>query len=403
MISVQFGTLSTPPGNTAAKRLSVLLILPLFASLSSAPAQPAPEITIKGSRGFPLAVKKLTGDTGSQATNLLQADLTAAGYFRFRNTPQGSFAAEGSASGNTINGRLLSPDGKELFKRSYSSGQLVRNVHQFADDIVFAVTGKPGIATSQIVFVGTKSGTKELFLCDYDGNNSRQLTRDRAISAAPAINADGSQVVYTGYQSGYPDVYLIDLVSGARSRIINSPGTNSGAAFSPDGNKIALSMSFSGNPEIYVTNAKGKSARQITKHPAVDSSPTWSPDGRHIIFVSDRTGNPQLYTVSASGGSPQRLGVGYGFCTEPSLSPDGQRLAFTVRSGGSNAIAVYHFQTRNSQIVASGGAEDPAWGADSKHLIYTKNNSLYMLDVETGATNRVISGMGRISEPSWTR
>ncbi|MEM7148131.1 MAG: biopolymer transporter Tol [Verrucomicrobiota bacterium] len=376
---------------------AALLIAPLTTSGQ------APEITIKGSRGFPLAIKKLDGDSGPQATQLLQADLTAAGYFRFRNSPESSFAAEGSTSGNTLTGRLLSPDGKELFKRTYDRGQLVRNVHQFADDIVFAVTGKPGIATSQIVFVGTKSGTKELFLCDYDGNNSRQLTRDRAISAAPAINANGSQVAYTGYQSGYPDVYLIDLVSGARSRIINSPGTNSGAAFSPDGNKIALSMSFAGNPEIYVTNSKGKSARQITKHPAVDSSPTWSPDGRHIIFVSDRTGNPQLYSVSSSGGQPQRLGVGYGFCTEPSLSPDGQRLAFTVRSGGSNAVAVYHFQTRNSQIIASGGAEDPAWGADSKHLVYTKNNTLYMIDVETGATNRVISGMGRISEPNWTR
>jgi TolB protein len=393
---------SLQPANPIVSRRSLILLV-CFALLPAHARAQAPEITIKGSRGFPLAIKKLDGPAGSQANNLLQADLTAAGYFRFRNSPQGAFAAEGSTSGNNVTGRLISPDGKELFKRSYDRTQLVRNVHQFADDIVFAITGKPGIATSQIVFVSTKSGNKELYLCDYDGNNSRQLTRDRAISVSPSINPNGSQVAYTGYHSGYPDIYLIDLTSGARSRIINSPGTNSGAAFSPDGKQIALAMSFAGNPEIYVTTARGKSARQITRHPTVDSSPTWSPDGKHIIFVSDRTGNPQLYSVSTAGGQPQRLGVGYSFCTEPSLSPDGQRLAFTARSGGSNSVAVYHFQTRNSQVVASGGAEDPAWGADSKHLVYTKGGALYMLDVETSATNRVISGMGRISEPNWTR
>ena len=49
--------------------------------------------------------------------------------------------------------------------------------HKFADEIIFRLGGGiPGIAESQIYFVSSRSGHKEIWAMDYDGANQRQVT-----------------------------------------------------------------------------------------------------------------------------------------------------------------------------------------------------------------------------------
>jgi hypothetical protein len=38
-----------------------------------------------------------------------------------------------------------------------------------ADEIIEAVTGRKGIAGGRLALVGTRSGKKELYICDADG------------------------------------------------------------------------------------------------------------------------------------------------------------------------------------------------------------------------------------------
>jgi TolB protein len=54
-----------------------------------------------------------------------------------------------------------------------------------------------------------------------------------------------------------------------------------------------------------------------------------------------------------------------------------------------------------SRIVADG--QDPAWGADSRHIIYSDGSSIMLLDTVKGRRAPVISGLGKVSEPSWSR
>lgn len=360
------------------------------------------EITIRGTSKHVISVANFSGSGGADAANIVRADLAKSGFFNIAPNPSGVYSALGGVNGSALAGTLRSPDGKELFSRRYAGPDLRRNAHTFAADIVAEVTGVRGIANSQIAFVAGGSGNKEIYLCDYDGANVRKVTRDGKISVSPSISPDGSQIAYTSYRSGFPDIYLIDLRSGSRSRIINAPGTNSGAAISPDGKKIALTMSWPGNPELFVTGMGGGKGKRLTNTPGVESSPTWSPDGRSLIFTGDSGGRPLLYKMSSGGGGPQRLSVGYNYCTEPNWSPDGKRLAFNIRQGGSHAVAVYDFASGRSKIVASGGAEDPCWGPDSRHLVFAQSGGLVVLDVDSGARRSIVSGMGA-SEPSWTR
>jgi TolB protein len=363
-------------------------------------AQDAPTITVRKGDRVSLAVSPIGGSSGPNVTKVLQNDLDLSGWFQLVPDARGSYVVGGTASGGSLQGRVTDTSGATILSKSYSGSD--REVaHQFADDIVETITGKPGIATTKIAFVGTASGPKEIYFADYDGNNSRRLTSDRSISVAPSLGPGARNLAYTGYHEGYPDVYVIDTASGARQRVVKAPGTNSGAAISPDGGKMALTMSKDGNPEIYVTGLRGGMARRLTRTRGVESSPTWSPNGGELIYSSDNGGSPQLYRIGAGGGSPQMLNSGFGYCTDPSWSPDGKQVAFTVRSGGGFSVAVMEIGGGGARIVASG--QNPVWGRNSRHLIYSTGSSLNLLDVQNGRTTTIVSGLGKVSEPTWSR
>jgi TolB protein len=377
------------------KRVAILL----FLAVSALHGQEAPTITIRKGETTSVALQSLGGSDGAASTKVLQNDLDLSGWFSLTPPERANYIIAGSASGGSLQGQVTDQRGSIVLQKTYSGG-LRMAAHRFADDIVETVTGHKGIASTRIAFVSTHTGRKEIHTADYDGANVRQLTRDGSISVAPALSPKANKLAYTGYQSGYADIYLIDLASGSRNRIIKFPGTNSGAAFSPDGGQIACTLSKDGNPELYVVGAGGGGARRLTKTRGVESSPTWSPDGSQIIYSSDERGGPQLFRISARGGSGQLISTGYNYCTEPSWSPDGRKVAFTARTGGFS-IGVKDLQSGATNLVASG--EDPVWGADSRHLIFSSGSSLVLFDAQTGRSVPIVTGLGKVSEPTWSR
>jgi len=380
-----------------------LLFLALCLSLLGLSSQvllaaEAPTITVRKSDALNVAFAGIGGSDGAAASAVVRNDLALAGWFALVQPGVASFTVSGTAAGGVLQGKVAK--GTEVvLSKSYSGSPRVA-AHQFVDDIVQALTGHKGIATSTLAFVSSRSGRKEVYLADYDGANGRQLTHDNALSVSPALSPNGRRLAYTGYQAGYADIYVIDLSTGARVRLVKFPGTNSGARFSPDGNQLACTVSKDGNPELYVIGLGG-GARRLTHTRGSESCPAWSPDGGEIIYSCDEGGAPQLYRISSGGGRGRLLSTGFGYCTEPSWSPDGQRLAFNVRSGGGFAVAVMDLNGGGARIVAQG--ENPVWGADSRHLIYSTGSTISLLDVPTGKSTPVVSGLGKVTEPSWSR
>jgi TolB protein len=356
-------------------------------------AEEIPAVTVSKSDKLPIAI---TGLPAADA-RILQNDLVMSGAFNVVAQDKAQFIASGSGS---LQGSVVDRNGRTVLQSTYS-GSPRGKIHAFADDIVKTITGTPGIASTKIAFVATKTGRKEIYTCDADGANVVQLTRDNAISVAPNLSADGRKLLYTGYHSGYADVYEINLASGARNRIIKYPGTNSGAAYSPDGGRIAVTLSKDGNPELYVTSSGGGGARRLTRTAGVESSPTWSPDGSEIVYSSDDRGGPQLYRISAAGGTPRKISAGFGYCTEPHWSPDGKKIVFNTRGGGGFQVTILDLASGATRSVGSG--QDPVWGANSRHLIFASGSDLVLLDTVSGQRTTLVSGLGRVSEPTWSR
>ncbi len=375
--------------------LPLLAIYLLGASLQ---ATDAPTITVRKSDALNVAFTGIGGSDGAVASKVVQNDLTLAGWFALVQPGMASFTVSGTFAGGVLQGKVVK-GGEVVLSKNYSGSPRMA-AHQFVDDIVQTLTGHQGIATSTIAFVSNRSGRKEIYLADYDGSNGRQLTHDNALSVSPALSPNGRRLAYTGYQAGYADIYVVDIATGARVRLVKFPGTNSGARFSPDGNLLACTVSKDGNPELYVV-ALGGGARRLTHTRGAESCPSWSPDAAEIIYSSDETGAPQLYRISSSGGSGRLVPTGFGYCTEPSWSPDGQRLAFNVRSGGGFSIAVMDVNGGAARIVTQG--ENPVWGADSRHIVYSTGSTISLLDVPSGKSTPVVSGLGKVTEPTWSR
>lgn len=293
--------------------------------------------------------------------------------------------------------------GSQVFGKRFTADQKWWRLvaHQYADEIVYQLTGTHGVATSQIAFSGGNTGKKELYIADYDGANPRQVTQHGSISILPKFSPDGKKLAYLSYKDSYPFLYILDLPSGTTTALSRRVGLNASPAWAPDGNTLAMTLSVDGNPELYLINADGTNPRRITNNKAVDTQPAFSPDGSRIAFVSDRQGTA-IWVMPAAGGDAQRLTFQGGRASGPAWSPDGKMIAYVVESGGAQIYAMNADGTGARPLTQSGGSkESPSWSPDSRHVIYTSSGRLWAVNVETGK-ERQVQGLNMYSQgPSW--
>ena len=299
-----------------------------------------------------------------------------------------------------------------LGKRYKASPQLLRKVvHRFADEVVSQLTGKRGIAETQVTFLAQEDGGKEVYLIDFDGYNLRRLTRDNTVNLSPAWSPDGNWIIYTSYAANNPDLIMIDTAGEKRQTLNRLPGLNAAPAWSPDMQKIALVLSRDQNSEIYLLK-KNRKLHRLTRHFNIDTSPTWSPDGKKIAFTSDRsgTGAPQIYIMNAEkgdNGKVTRISFGSSYNDNPSWSPNGDKIAYTSRVGKRFQISVYDLNTHKSQVVTvnAGSAEQPSWSPDGRFIVYRKRvNGNFNIFIKRLGGDRVrqLTFSGKSHSPSWS-
>ena len=154
--------------------------------------------------------------TGSDAASrtflsVLKADLNRSGYFTVTSAGAelnvvGSCAAAGSRLKADCQVYKVS-NRQRLLGKSYSaetSADVRAMAHKAADDIVYAVTGKKGMASAKIALVSNRTGRKELYVCDMDGKNLRQYTNDRSIVVGPRWSPSAVWLYTTSSRTSIP-------------------------------------------------------------------------------------------------------------------------------------------------------------------------------------------------------
>jgi len=304
----------------------------------------------------------------------------------------------------------------KLYRGAPTDAQVRKFAHQFADEIISKLSGGfPGVGATQIAFISSRTGTKEVWVMDYDGANQHPLTSLHSISLTPRWSPDSSRIAFTCFApannvvSAQICMYSFDagkVVSFARYR-----GTNSSPTWSPDGSEVMFSSSMQGSPALYVSDASGNRPKRLTfSNSGGDTSPAWNPKTlQTVVFVSDRGGVPQLYMMNSDGTNTQKIDVpDKGYLVDPSWSPNGQLIAFSWRRPSGN-YDIYVMDIGSRHILEltrdSGRNERPSWAPDGRHLVFestrTGTRQIWTM-LADGSQPHQLTTTGHNESPNWS-
>jgi len=170
--------------------------------------------------------------------------------------------------------------------------------------------------------------------------------------------------------------------------------------------------------DVYTAREDGSDLRPLIQSPGYDAEATVSPAGDRIVFTSTRDGDLELYSCALDGSDVRRLTHSPGYDGGAFFSWDGKRIVWRAPARSDvdleetsallarelvrpTKLEIWVMDADGSnprQVTTSGGANfGPFWHPDGRHVIYSSNAhdprggnfELYLVDVETGETERV--------------
>ena len=299
----------------------------------------------------------------------------------------------------------------KVYTGSLDQAGAVDAAHHYAADIL-ANFGGQNLIGSRIVFVSDRTGSKEIWVMNWDGTDQRQITKYNSISTFPSVSPDGHTVAFTTYATGYPAVQLFSLDTGRKLPFYNQRASmNAFVSFTPDSKQVVFSSTAAGGAaQLYIANADGTGFRRITNSGVIEVEAKINPKtGTDMVDVSGRSGLPQVYKMNIEGADVQRLSAGTGEATNPSWSPDGSHIAFAWTKGfepGNYNIFVMDVINRETVQLTSneGRNENPNWAPDGAHIVYAskrgRQSQIWVMNAD-GTGKHALTETGSNEKPVW--
>ena len=185
-------------------------------------------------------------------------------------------------------------------------------VKQLTDELGYDAEPTVSPKGDKIVFTSTRSGDLELYTMNLDGTAVLQITNELGYDGGAFFSPDGSKIIFRSSRpeteqeiKEYKDLLAEGLVEPTEMElyICNADGsdlrqlTDLGNAnwspfFHPSGKKILFSSNFEaerGFPfNLYLIDIDGKNLERVTHGETFDAFPVFSNDGKKLAFSSNR-------------------------------------------------------------------------------------------------------------------
>ena len=185
-------------------------------------------------------------------------------------------------------------------------------VKQLTNEIGYDAEPTVSPKGDKIVFTSTRSGDLELYTMDLDGDNVKQITNELGYDGGAFFSPDGTKIIFRSSRpktdkeiKDYKALLAEGLVEPTEMElyICNADGsdlrqlTDLGNAnwspfFHPSGKKILFSSNFEaerGFPfNLYMIDIDGKNLKRITHGETFDAFPVFSNNGKYLAFSSNR-------------------------------------------------------------------------------------------------------------------
>lgn len=164
----------------------------------------------------------------------------------------------------------------------------------------------------KIVFTSDRSGDLELYTMDLDGSNVKQITHELGYDGGAFFSPDGTKLIFRSSRpetdeekAEYSKLLSEGLVAptamelyicnvdGSEMRQLTSLGkANWAPFFYPSGEKVIFASNHKGARgfefNLFMINVDGTGLEQISRDGTFDAFPMFSNDGKRIVFSSNR-------------------------------------------------------------------------------------------------------------------
>ncbi|WP_022669977.1 LpqB family beta-propeller domain-containing protein [Hippea alviniae] len=255
--------------------------------------------------------------------------------------------------------------------------------NKIIDTLIGYITGAYGPFESKILFAMGNTKTSDIYICDFNGENTVRITNWHTFNILPKWVGQDS-ITFLSYRYGKPAIFLYNIFNGNLKKLFSASNLSISAVRYQ--NYFAIPFNRYGSVNIYVINQHGRVLRQLTNDPSINVSPSFTPDYSQMVFVSNRDGSPQIYIKNISlFSSAQRLTFDGKYNSSPAVSPDGKKIAYISIQNGTTYLKVMNIDGSNDTVIMKGDSLDsPSWSYDSRYIALTgrlgNENVIYIVN-----------------------
>ncbi|OBX26609.1 WD40 repeat protein [Gelidibacter algens] len=164
----------------------------------------------------------------------------------------------------------------------------------------------------KIVFTSTRNGDIDLYTMNLDGSDVKQITFELGYDGGAFFSPDGTKIIFRSsrpktdeaiaeykslleeglVQPTEMELYICNADGSDLRQLTNLGNANWSPFFLPDGKRIIFSSNFEaerGFPfNLYIIGIDGKGLERVTHSETFDAFPVFSNDGKKLIFSSNR-------------------------------------------------------------------------------------------------------------------
>ena len=198
---------------------------------------------------------------------------------------------------------------------------------------------------------------------------------------------DGTQIVFVSSREGSREIWVCNADGSQLKRITAIRGERTDSArWSPDGQRLAFTTAFEGNRDVWIADLRTGGLRRLTQEPSHDGRPTWSSDGHWIYFRSNRSGRDEIWKAPVEGGGAAvqitRTGA-----FEPFEALDGSRLYFTRERSRPGVWSVPTSGGKETLVVDD--VLEGLWSVAADGIYYVSDGEIRDYRFSTGQVERV--------------
>jgi Tol biopolymer transport system component len=246
-------------------------------------------------------------------------------------------------------------------------------------------------ADGRIVYSNLSGGNGDIWICNADGSNQKQLTMESSGEFQPAVSPDGGTVFFVSDRSGIPNIWKIQIdgskpqqltfggedyfpevsvdgkwlyfsswdtgpflvmkipVEGGEPTTVFSKGASYYPKPSPDGKLLAFVFQDDqrlGKPQILIMpSAGGEVVKKFELPTAANSTFQWTTDSRMISYIYTREDVSNIWVQALNGGEPRKLtDFKSDYIFSHAWSPDGKQLAVARGQRTSDVVLISNFR-----------------------------------------------------------